>query len=148
MKTKKQIGTIKKLFISNKSDKKRESKESIEVDLQGILNDKFYDKDFNRAVLLTSLFAYDIMQKDNIEVQFGQLGENILVDFNPYELKKGTQLFIDDAILEITTECTICNLLKKIDDKVPALLKNDRGVFAKVIKNGHIKLNATIHIIN
>jgi len=148
MKIGKEIGLIHQLFIANKSENKRQNKESIIVDEKGILEDKFYDKKIDRSILISSIEAYDLIKNKNIDVQYGQLGENILVSFDPYSLDIGTKIYINDTILEITGECTICNLLKKIDDEVPSLLKNDRGVFAKVIQSGIIKINDTIHIVD
>ena len=148
MKKETNIGVVIQLFIANKKEKIRQSNEQITVDENGILGDKFYDKKQDRAILLSSIISYDILKNENIDVLYGQLGENVLVDFNPYDLDIGTKLAIGTSILEITGDCTICKLLKKIDDKVPKLIKNDRGVFAKVIKSGTININDSISIIN
>ena len=142
------VGKIQKLFISQKKTKTRVSKSNIFVDFQGIQEDKFYNKNIDRSVLLSSIYAYELMNKQKINATHGELGENILVDFNPYDLEKGTQLLIGDVILEITIECTICNGLNKIDDKVPQLLKNSRGIFARVVQGGTIQINDTIQITN
>ena len=142
------IGQIKKLFISDRDTKQRNIKESIYVDKNGILNDKFYNTEVDRSVLITSLHAYELMKEKDIDAKYGQLGENILVNFNPYDLQEGTQLLIGDSILEITIECTICNLLTKINNKVPKLLKKDRGVFAKVIHEGTIKIGDSVTLTN
>ena len=142
------IGQIKKLFISDRDTKQRNIKESIYVDKNGILNDKFYNTEVDRSVLITSLHAYELMKEKDIDAKYGQLGENILVNFNPYDLQEGTQLLIGDSILEITIECTICNLLTKINNKVPKLLKKDRGVFAKVIQEGTIKIGDSVTLTN
>jgi len=142
------VGKIQKLFISQKKTKTRVSKKNIFVDFQGIQEDKFYNKNIDRSVLLSSIYAYELMNKQKINATHGELGENILVDFSPYDLEKGTQLLIGDVILEITIECTICNGLNKIDDKVPQLLKNSRGIFARVVQGGTIQINDTIQITN
>lgn len=142
------VGKIQKLFISQKKTKTRVSKKNIFVDFQGIQEDKFYNKNIDRSILLSSIYAYELMNKQKINATHGELGENILVDFNPYDLEKGTQLLIGDVILEITIECTICNGLNKIDDKVPQLLKNSRGIFARVVQGGTIQINDTIQITN
>lgn len=148
MTNKTKIGQINQLFISNKEEKKRISRNNIIVDNNGIKEDKFYNTNKDRSILLTSIRAYELMKEKNIEATYGQLGENILTDFNPYDLEEGTQIFIGDVILEITIECTICNLLTKINNKVPKLLKKDRGVFAKVIKEGTLNINDPISILN
>jgi len=148
MSKKQKIGHIKQLFISSVEDKKRVSQNSINIDIKGIIHDKYYDTTLDRSILISSIHAYQLMKEKNIKADYGQLGENILVDFNPYDLEEGTQIFIGEAILEITIECTICSFLSKINNKVPKLLKKDRGVFAKVLKEGTLNLNDSVSILN
>ena len=148
MSNKQKIGQIKQLFISSIKEKKRVSQSTINVDIKGIVSDKYYDTNQERSILISTIHAYELMKENNIEATYGQLGENILVDFNPYDLEEGTQLFIGNTILEITIECTICNLLTKINNKVPKLLKKDRGVFAKVIQDGTLNINDSVYIQN
>jgi len=107
--------------------------------IRDFINDKFYNKSVNRSILISCLSSYTLTKSHNIEIPFGYLGENILLDYNPYKLKIGTHLKIGNVILEITQNCTICNHLAIIDKSIPELLKNDRGIFAKVIKSGEIK---------
>ena len=149
MKTKNSIDIV-ALYISTPTGLKK--KESIVVDKLGIEDDKFYGKSQNRAVLITSTYAYSLIRKNNIPISFGELGENILVDFDIHKLKKDDTLHIGDVLLQITQPCTICDHLCKIDKKVPKLLKEDRGIFAKVIKAGTIaksmKGKLTSHFAN
>ena len=134
----KKVGKILKLFISIKGIEKRVERESLIVDKSGILEDKFYGKDLQRSILLSSNDSYLLTKEQGINLSYGELGENILMDFNPYSLDLGVQLQIGEVTLEITQACTICNHLSKIDKKLPKLLKKDRGIFAKVIHNGII----------
>ena len=142
-----EIGKILKLFISIKGIEKRVEQEQLSVDENGILEDKFYAKDRQRSILLSSKESYLLTQEHSIDLNYGELGENILMDFNPYLLPVGTQLQIGEVILEITQACTICNHLSKIDKKLPKLLKEDRGIFAKVIKKGNIYNSDTIFML-
>ena len=134
----KKVGKILKLFISIKGIEKRVERESLIVDKSGILEDKFYGKELQRSILLSSNDSYLLTKEQGINLSYGELGENILMDFNPYSLDLGVQLKIGEVTLEITQACTICNHLSKIDKKLPKLLKKDRGIFAKVIQNGTI----------
>ena len=134
----KEVGKILKLFISIKGLEKRVEKKQISVDENGILGDKFHGKDRQRSILISSKDSYLLTQENNISIDYGELGENILMDFNPYLLAVGTQLQIGEVILEITQACTICNHLSKIDKKLPKLLKDDSGIFDKVVKEGNI----------
>jgi MOSC domain-containing protein YiiM len=127
-------GKVLKLFItSDDGKKKRESVERIELNNEGILHDKFYAQNIQRSVLLTSRESYIMASNKDIEIDYGSLGENILLDVNPYSLDAGKRLFIGNVELEITQSCTLCKGLSTLNSKLPKLLKDDRGVFAKVI---------------
>lgn len=127
-------GKVLKLFTTcDDENKTRLSPGFITVDNEGVLEDKFYAKDLLRSVLITSIESYELAQKEDIEIPYGSLGENILVDINPYSLLPGDKLQIADTILEITQNCTLCKGLSSVSSKLPKILKNDRGIFAKVI---------------
>jgi len=143
----KHIGNIKKLFVSKEESKKRIKVQSINCDEYGIVGDKFYKKDKNRSILLSSLYSYNKAKENNIDISYGVLGENILLDFNPHDLAIGTKIYVSGVILEISQECTICNHLSSIDNKLPKLLKKDRGIFTYAIKNGTISNNNKVYIL-
>jgi MOSC domain-containing protein YiiM len=145
--TKKNIGKIITLFISKKDQKQRVKKDEISLDSLGVKDDKFYNTDIQRSVLITSISSYELAKSKGIDMSYGALGENLLIDYNPYSLEIGTQLKIGEVILEISQECTLCNHLSKIDKAVPKLLRNDRGIFAKVINSGSIKIEDKLYII-
>ena len=135
------IGEVLELFVSKKSV------DRMLLDEKGVVNDKFYAKDIHRSVLISSIDSYILAKERDIELEYGKLGENILIDYNPYRLKSGTKIKIGEAILEISQNCTLCKSLTKIDSKLPKLLKDDRGIFAKVIKAGEIKKRDKIYLI-
>ncbi len=143
----KEIGKILKLFISEEGESRRSEKDAIELDKRGIIGDKFYNKELQRSILLSSKESYNMAQMYDIDIRLGQLGENILIDYNPYHLSPGTQLKMGETILEVTQNCTICNHLSKIDKKLPKLLAKDRGIFVKVIQEGILYSNDTVYLI-
>jgi MOSC domain-containing protein YiiM len=131
------------LYITqDNADKKRLSCEYITLDKEGVYNDKFYAKDSNRAILITSIDSYKLSEANGIPLPKGALGENILIEGNPYHLLPGERFYIGNIELEITQNCTLCKGLSTLSPKLPKLLKNDRGVFAKVCNNQ----TATIHV--
>lgn len=137
-------GKVLKLFITSKdANKTRLSPEFINVDNEGVIDDKFHGKDLLRSILITSLESYELAQKEGIDIEYGLLGENILVDINPYDLLPGQQFTIADTVFEITQNCTLCKGLSTVDAKLPKVLKNDRGIFAKVISG-----KSEIHVGN
>jgi len=144
----KNVGKITTLFISVQGSSVRVEKESFNLDPKGIVEDKYYDKNIQRSVLITSEDSYTLANNHNIQVPFGALGENILMDFNPYQLSAGDQLRIGDVVLEISQNCTMCDHLSNIDKDLPTLLKDDRGIFAKVIESGVIKKEDEIYLLS
>ncbi len=134
----KSVGEVLEVFVSLKGDSKRISKGFLELDKNGVIGDKFYAKDVERSVLLTTIDSYNMVLANGIEIFYGSLGENILIDFNPYALPIGTKIQIGGVIFEISQNCTICNHLSIIDKSLPKLLKDDRGIFVKVVKSGTI----------
>ena len=144
----KNVGKITTLFISVQGSSVRVEKESFNLDPKGIVEDKYYDKNIQRSVLITSEDSYTLANNHNIQVPFGALGENILMDYNPYQLAAGDQLRIGDVVLEISQNCTMCDHLSNIDKDLPTLLKDDRGIFAKVIESGVIKKEDEIYLLS
>ena len=135
-------GKILELFVSKKPA------DNIELDNGGVVGDKFYAKEIARSVLISTIESYELAKQNGIDTPLGSLGENILMDYNPYHLPIGSKIQIgNSSVLEITQNCTLCKSLTKVDSKLPKILKDDRGVFAKVIKNGIIKKGDRVYIL-
>jgi MOSC domain-containing protein YiiM len=143
----KNIGEVLELFISKKDETQRLSRSVFEVNSNGIIEDKFYAKNLERSILLTSIESYELALKNSIEMSYGALGENILIDYNPYSLAIGSKIKIGEVVVEITQNCTICNHLSSIDKVLPRLLKDDRGVFVKVVKVGFIEKGDKLYLL-
>jgi len=125
-------GKVTKIFITkDDTNKTREKPQKILVDEAGIMGDKFYAKDSQRAILITATESYKLSHDNGIEIHEGTLGENLLIDVNPYGLIHGDTIKVGDTVLEITQNCTLCKGLSSLNSKLPKLLKNDRGIFAK-----------------
>ena len=144
----KSVGKVISLFITDKISNKTKTYPNIILDMKGIQQDKHYDKNNQRSILISSTESYSLSQAHNIDISFGKLGENILVDFNPYLLPASTKIKINNCILEITQGCTLCKHLTSIDNRLPKLLKNDRGIFTKVVQGGEIYVGDDIYIIS
>jgi MOSC domain-containing protein YiiM len=132
-------GNVVKLFITkDNTSKSRISAEKITVDKDGVHGDKFYAKEQNRAILISSTKSYEMAINENITIADGALGENILIDIDPYTLLPTQKIKIGEALFEITQNCTLCKGLSTLNSKLPKLLKDDRGIFVKYIgKNKH-----------
>jgi MOSC domain-containing protein YiiM len=118
------------------------------LDTKGIVKDKHYDKNIERSVLIASLDSYELVKRHGIDAPYSALGENLLIDYNPYHLATGARLKIGNITLEISQHCTLCKSLTKVDVRLPKLLKDDRGIFAKVIESGSIKEGDDIYLLD
>ena len=141
------VGKVLSLYVSDKETAKTIERNDIEIDTQGIIQDKHYNTDTKRSILITSTKSYELVNKHDIYIPYGTLGENLLIDFNPYDLSVGTRLQIGETILEITQNCTLCKHLAVHDKRIPKLLKNHRGIFAKALSSGTINKNDSIRLI-
>ena len=141
-----QAGKILELFYSTNDG--RVNTTELALDDKGVVEDKYYNKNIERSVLITSHDSYKLAAESGIDAPYSALGENILIDYNPYHLKPGAQIVIGHLKLEISQNCTLCKSLAKVDAKLPKLLKNDRGIFAKVISSGTIHKGDNIYLLN
>jgi len=141
----KKAGKVLSLYISEKGNSVPVHKTELQLDPKGILGDKHYDSTVERTILISTVESYHMVEEElGISMPAGYLGENILLDFNPYHLQSGQYLHIGSSILEITQYCTLCKHLGSLDKRIPKLLKNDRGIFAKVVREGTIKVGDTV----
>jgi len=134
-------GIVLELFVS------KITTDRMKLDKNGVVGDKFYAKEISRSVLISTIESYELAKQNGIDTPLGSLGENILMDYNPYHLPIGSKIQIGDTILEITQNCTLCKSLTKVNPKLPKILKDDRGVFAKVIKDGIITNGERVYIL-
>jgi len=140
------VGNVSSLFYSTANGSAFASE--LLLDEKGIVKDKHYNKNIERSVLVASLDSYVLAKNHGIDVPYGALGENLLIDYNPYHLQAGAKIKIANVTLEISQHCTLCKSFTKIDAKLPKLLKDDRGIFAKVIKSGSIKEGDDIYLLD
>ena len=140
------VGKVLELFYSTNNG--RVGTDKLILDEKGVVEDKYYDKDAQRSVLIASSESYELASTNGIDVPYSALGENILIDYNPYHLTAGARLSIGNLVLEISQNCTLCNSLSKVDKRLPKLLKDDRGIFAKVITSGIINKGDNIYLLN
>lgn len=133
------LGLAINLFVSKKGIEKREQKNTIILEFDGVCEDKFKGKNIGRSILLVSHKSYEMAKQNGIDIANGDLGENILVDFDPYSFVSGTKLQIGSAIVEISQKSSLCSSLSKVNNRLPKLLKDKRGIFAKVLNDGLVK---------
>jgi MOSC domain-containing protein YiiM len=140
-------GNVRALFTASPDSSTQHSRDILHLRKEGIVDDKHFGKTLERTILISSLTSYERVRREiDVDMPVGYLGENILVDIPVYHLPVGTRLQIGSAILEITQNCTLCKHLATLDKRIPKLLRNDRGIFAKTVKEGEIRIGDTIKV--
>lgn len=145
--SRKELGKIIETFSATKESNRlpRPKVDSLNlVEGFGIENDKFAGKKLDQTVMIVGVESYEIAKKVGIELIYGSLGENILLDFDPHILNVGTKLMIGESVIEITQICTVCSHLAVFGDNLPQLLKNHRGLYCKIIKSGIVNKNMKV----
>ena len=141
------LGEVLEVFSSTKesSGLPRPKVESLNlIKDYGIEFDKFAEKNLDQTVMIVGLKSYELAKSFNIDLQFGSLGENILLDFDPHDFEVGKYFKIDEAIIQITQICTVCNHLSVFNEDLPKILQGQRGVYCKIIESGKILKNMKV----
>lgn len=113
----------------------------------GIEFDKFAGKDENSSVMVVGTYSYEVAKENDIDLEYGSLGENVLFDFNPHDYHIGTRFQIGETIIEVMEHCTICNHLAVFGDDLPIVVQDCRGMYCKIIKGGEIKKGSPILVL-
>jgi len=141
------VGNVLSLYLSPLQSAFPEKREEIKCDRRGVQGDRHYNSDIDRSVLITTKESYHLARNNGIALSYGVLGENLLIDYNPYHLPPGQRLLIGEVLLEVSQLCPLCRHLSHIDKALPKLLQNNRGVFMKVIEPGTIKAGDSITLL-
>lgn len=113
----------------------------------GILGDAHGGK-WHRQVSLLSYEKIEEFRKKGAKVDFGAFGENLVVEgFDLGQLTPGTRFQIGETELELTQigkEChSHCEIYKQMGD----CIMPREGVFAEVVKGGHIQTGDEVRVI-
>ncbi len=113
----------------------------------GALGDRHAGKDPDRAVLVAGLGPYEKAKGMGIELPYGALGENLLLSLDPHGLPPGARLKAGEALLELSYVCTVCNSLSQFDLRLPKLLYGGRGVYARVLQGGWVRVGDPVLVL-
>ena len=134
------------------SEKKGVGKTQIEeinlIEEFGLENDAHGGKWHRQVSLLEKEKIEDFIARGG-KVKYGDFGENFVTEGIDLEkIQVGDKITIRDSLLEITQkgiQCHVkCNIFKMVGDCI--MPKN--GVFARVLKGGHVKIGEEIQLIN
>ena len=141
------MAKIYRLFIAEEGKEGRTECEELHFDEGGVIGDKFHGKKPDRSVLITGKIAYAWAAEHGIELEEGDLGENLLMEIDPRELAPGTIVRIGEVELEVSRRCPICQHLSVYDERLPRLVKDLRGVYLEVRRGGRIDRNVPVEIV-
>jgi MOSC domain-containing protein YiiM len=101
-----------------------------------------------RQVLLIDTFTLARLASQDIHLEPGMMGENIVVDgIDLTNLQIGVQIEIGDVLLEVTEVRNPCyqlnemhpRLLKSVVTKVDRQIHRDAGLMARILKGGWVR---------
>ena len=139
---------IKAVCISEKKGEQKHPVEEVELlPNHGIVGDA-HAGNWHRQVSLLSLQKIEEFRARGVAVEFGALGENLIVDeYDFRNLPVGTKFRCNDVLLEMTQigkEChSHCEIYKVVGD----CIMPREGVFAKVLQGGTIKVGDELVIV-
>lgn len=146
----KKIGKVKKVFSAKPGTKSSQPRPEVDslnlIEGHGIEFDKFAQKDLDKTVMILGKNSYEKALENEISLKEGSLGENIIFDFDPHIYEVGTILKVGESEIQITEKCTICNHLSVFAKKLPKVVKDCRGLYCKIIKDGIIKIDTEVYL--
>ena len=126
---------------------KKEQKEVNLIEGWGLQEDA-HGGNWHRQV---SLLSYEKIQKfreKGADVALGAFGENLIIEgYDFRDLPVGTRFRIGDAILEMTQIGKNCHSHCEIYKRMGDCIMPREGVFAEVVKGGHIKVGDEVEKI-
>lgn len=142
------MGVVKAICIS--TDRGTAKTEIPEAEIKagwGIAQDAHAGR-WHRQISMLSLEKIQEFQQKGADVGYGAFGENLIVEgYALSMLPVGTRFQIEDAVLELTQigkEChSHCEIYKKMGD----CIMPREGVFAKAIRDGHIRKGSLIEMV-
>ncbi|WP_310387806.1 MOSC domain-containing protein [Roseateles sp.] len=135
------IGSVQQLYIRDRqSAKPRPVAEAQAITGAGLQGDRHANPLSPRQLLIASADTYR-----DLHLPAAVLRENLLVDFPTQELSSGSLLRIGQAlVLWITFQCEPCTLLDRRQPGVVKALDGRRGVLARVLRGGTVRIGDPI----
>ncbi len=83
-----------------------------------------------------------------LNLQAGMVKENITTaGIALMSLKRGQDVRLGGALLRITNECMPCTRLEEIRPGLQELIRGKRGMLARVVHGGMIRVGDAIHVV-
>jgi hypothetical protein len=139
-----QRGTVVSLQVCPGHRKPMQPKESVEaLTALGLKGDVHAIEESTRQVLF---FDQETLQK--LGLTPGQVKENITTaGIILAHVKQGQHLRVGNAVLQITKPCSPCNRMDEIRPGLQEELRGRRGVLARVLQGGMIRVGDPIDLL-
>lgn len=142
------MGKIKAICVSKRrGTQKREVKEAWLKEGWGIEGDAHAGK-WHRQVSLLSSEKIEEFRERGAEVGFGAFGENLVVEgYDFRSLPVGTRFQAGEVLLEMTQIGKECHSHCEIYRRMGECIMPREGVFAEVLRGGHIQVGDEIRML-
>ncbi len=142
------MGKVRALCISEKKGTAKQMIDKVElVANHGLANDA-HAGNWHRQVSLLAVEKIDAFNAQGGQVQFGDFGENIVVEgYALNELPVGQRLQIGDTLLEVSQIGKECHTRCAIFYRVGQCIMPTNGIFAVVLVGGEIKVGDSVTLV-
>ncbi|MBT9494345.1 MAG: MOSC domain-containing protein [Paucibacter sp.] len=136
------IASVQQLYIRDRqSAKPRPVAEALAITDAGLRGDRHANPLSPRQLLIASADTYR-----DLRLPAAVLRENLLIDFPTQQLASGSLLRVGrELVLWITFQCEPCTLLDRRQPGVVKALDGRRGVLARVLRGGTVRVGDPIH---
>jgi MOSC domain-containing protein YiiM len=136
-------GTVRALLVKPKKGATSLPVETVEAQLGGFAGDYHTGSSRQRQILLMSGSILDAL-----DLEPGAIYENVVVDgLDVMGLQEGQQLRLGNAVVSVTVPCEPCIQMNRVRRGLQDMLENRRGMFAKVISPGTVRLSDPVEIL-
>lgn len=129
-----------------KGTKKKPVNEAVVVAGKGIIGDAHFGQT-ERQISMLSIESINKMRSSGVNINPGDLAENITVDKSLEFLKIGDVLKVDKVILKLTQIGKKCHTECEIKKLVGKCAMPREGYFFKVLKGGKIRVGNEIKLL-
>ncbi len=141
------MGQIKSISISKERGKLKEAVNEVDINLEGILGDG-HSGDWGRQITILNYQSYMLIKSKNPELGLrpGSFAENIMIDGLDFsKIGIGTQIQMNDVVVEVTQIGKEDHPSVVTENYGVSLLPYE-GLFCRVLKAGHLKVNDSAKI--
>ncbi|MCI8292133.1 MAG: MOSC domain-containing protein [Hespellia sp.] len=142
------MGRIAAICISRERGTQKEEVQSVVLKEDWGIEGDAHAGNWHRQVSLLSLEKIEQFRKSGAQVDFGAFGENLVVEgFDFRMLPVGSRLLVNEVVFELTQIGKECHRHCAIYQKMGDCIMPREGVFAKVVKGGHIHVGDEIALL-